>query len=69
MINSTNTGVVKFFQGSKGYGFIIDDVDKKEYFFHISSTLDKVDKDDKVSFDLAEGKKGLNAVNVKRVKS
>lgn len=68
MSTSTNTGVVKFFAEAKGFGFIVDDVDKKEYFFHFSNTLDKVEKDDKVAFELIEGKKGLNAVNVKRVK-
>jgi CspA family cold shock protein len=68
MSTSTNTGVVKFFQGSKGYGFIIDNSDQKEYFFHCSNTLDSVNKDDKVAYELIEGKKGLNAVNVKRIK-
>jgi len=68
MSNSTNTGAVKFFNDPKGYGFIIDDVDGKEYFTHASMTLDNLQKDDKVSYELVEGKKGLNAVNVKRVK-
>jgi len=68
MGNSTNTGVVKFFLESKGYGFIIDDVDHKEYFTHVSFTLDKIQKDDKVAYELVEGKKGLNAINVKRIK-
>jgi len=68
MGNSTNTGVVKFYQESKGYGFLIDDVDKKERFFHCSNTLDKVQKDDKVSYEVIEGKKGENAINVKRIK-
>jgi CspA family cold shock protein len=65
----TSTGVVKFFSESKGFGFIIDDDDsKKEYFFHFSNTLDVIKKDDHVAFELVEGKRGLNAVNVKRVK-
>jgi CspA family cold shock protein len=74
MINSTNTGTVRFFLEDKGWGFILDDNDvdakgvHKQYFTHVSMTLDKITKDDKVSYDLAEGKKGLNAVKVKRVK-
>ena len=67
--SSTNSGVIKFFAEAKGFGFIIDSEDPtKEYFFHFSNTLDKVQKDDKVRFDLVEGKRGMNAVNVKRVK-
>lgn len=68
MSTSTNFGVVKFFAEAKGFGFIVDDTDGKEYFFHFSNTLDKVQKDDRVSYELVEGKKGLNAVNIKRVK-
>ena len=68
MSTSTNFGVVKFFAEAKGFGFVIDDESKEEYFFHFSNTLDRVQKDDKVSYELVEGKKGLNAVNVKRVK-
>ncbi|NMM48485.1 cold-shock protein [Marinigracilibium pacificum] len=58
-------GTVKFFNESKGYGFIIDDETKKEYFVHISGLIDQVAEGDEVSFDLAEGRKGLNAVDVK----
>jgi len=66
---STNTGKVKFFSQTKGFGFIVDNMDPtKEYFFHFSNSLDKVVKDDEVAYDLVEGKRGLNAVNVKRVK-
>ncbi|QCK14517.1 cold-shock protein [Mangrovivirga cuniculi] len=58
-------GTVKFFNESKGYGFIIDDETKKEYFVHISGLVDQVVEGDEVNFDLAEGRKGLNAVDVK----
>ena len=58
-------GIVKFFNESKGYGFIIDNESKKEYFVHISGLIDKVNENDEVTFDLKEGKKGLNAVEVK----
>jgi len=66
---STNAGKVKFYNEAKGFGFIIDDVDKSEYFFHFSNALDKVVTEDRVHFDLVEGKRGMNAVNVKRVKT
>lgn len=67
MSNSTNTGTVKFYAEDKKFGFIVDQNDHKEYFFHVSNTLDRVQKDDKVSYELVEGKRGLNAIKVKRV--
>ncbi|MBE0649646.1 MAG: cold shock domain-containing protein [Bacteroidales bacterium] len=60
-------GTVKFFNRSKGFGFIIDEASKTEYFVHVSGLLDKVEQGDSVEFDLVEGKKGLNAVKVKLV--
>lgn len=58
-------GTVKFFNESKGFGFVKDDQSEKEYFVHISGLVDKVRENDKVTFELKEGKKGLNAVNVR----
>jgi CspA family cold shock protein len=58
-------GVVKFFNEAKGFGFIIDEESKKEYFVHVTGLVDKVKENDEVEFTLEEGKKGLNAVNVK----
>lgn len=60
-----NKGTVKFFNESKGYGFIKDLESDKEYFVHVSGLVDKVSENDEVTFELQEGKKGLNAVNVK----
>tara|TARA_B100000900_G_scaffold330091_1_gene290557 strand:- start:1569 stop:1760 length:192 start_codon:yes stop_codon:yes gene_type:complete len=60
-----NTGTVKFFNDTKGYGFIKEDESGKEYFVHVSGLIDEINENDKVTFDLEEGKKGLNAVNVK----
>ena len=60
-----STGTVKFFNNSKGYGFIKDDESENEYFVHVSGLIDEIKQNDKVSYDLVEGKKGLNAVNVK----
>jgi CspA family cold shock protein len=58
-------GTVKFFNNSKGFGFIKDDESGKEYFVHVSGLNDEIKENDTVTFDLQEGKKGLNAVNVK----
>lgn len=60
-----NTGTVKFFNNSKGYGFIKDEVNDKEYFVHVTGLIDKIKENDHVTFDLQDGKKGLNAINVK----
>ncbi|ANW96404.1 cold-shock protein [Wenyingzhuangia fucanilytica] len=58
-------GTVKFFNESKGFGFIIDDETQQDYFVHISGLIDEVREGDAVEFDLKEGRKGLNAVDVK----
>ncbi len=58
-------GTVKFFNETKGFGFIKDDDSDNEYFVHITGLIDKIKNDDQVTFELKEGKKGLNAVNVK----
>jgi CspA family cold shock protein len=60
-------GTVKFFNESKGYGFITEEGSNSEHFVHISGLIDKVKEGDAVEFDLKEGKKGLNAVNVKTI--
>lgn len=61
-----NKGKVKFFNNTKGFGFIKDEESGKEYFVHVSGLVDEVKENDDVVFDLQEGRKGLNAVNVKR---
>ncbi len=58
-------GTVKFFNESKGFGFIKDEKTQKEYFVHSSGLKDNIRENDEVTFDLETGKKGLNAVNVK----
>jgi CspA family cold shock protein len=62
-----NKGTVKFFNEAKGFGFIIDTDSSKEYFVHSSGLKDFVKEGDEVTFELQEGRKGLNAVNVQRV--
>lgn len=61
-----NNGIVKFFDEVKGFGFIKDTDTSKEYFVHSSGLIDRIRDNDEVTFDLQEGRKGLNAVNVKR---
>ena len=65
--NTMNKGTVKFFNESKGFGFIVDNESKTEYFVHVTGLIDEVNEGDEVEFELQEGRKGLNAVNVKAV--
>ena len=60
-----NRGTVKFFNNAKGFRFIKDAESSKEYFVHSSGLTEQINENDEVTFDLQEGKKGLNAVNVK----
>ncbi len=62
-----NKGTVKFFNDTKGFGFISDEDANKEYFVHVSGLVDEIREGDTVEFELQEGRKGLNAVNVKVV--
>ncbi|WP_442267456.1 cold-shock protein [Tenacibaculum sp. ZS6-P6] len=58
-------GTVKFFNESKGFGFITESNSGTEYFVHISGLIDEIRQGDEVEFELKEGKKGLNAVSVR----
>ncbi|TKG95497.1 cold shock domain-containing protein [Puteibacter caeruleilacunae] len=58
-------GTVKFFNESKGFGFIKDKDSNNEYFVHVTGLIDEIREDDEVTFELKEGRKGLNAINVK----
>jgi CspA family cold shock protein len=60
-----SNGTVKFFNEMKGFGFITPDDDSKDVFVHQSGLTDKITEGDKVSYDVEDGQKGLNAVNVK----
>ncbi len=60
-----NKGTVKFYNDAKGFGFIKDEVSSKEYFVHSTGVKESIRENDSVTFDLEEGKKGLNAVNVR----
>lgn len=58
-------GTVKFFNESKGFGFISEEGSDKDHFVHVSGLIDEIHEGDKVEFELQEGKKGLNAVKVR----
>jgi cold shock protein len=60
-----SNGTVKFFNESKGFGFIKEDNSEVEYFVHVTGLIDRIGENDEVTFDVEMGKKGLNAVNVK----
>ncbi|MCC2546858.1 cold shock domain-containing protein [Hymenobacter sp. BT175] len=61
------TGKVKFFNEAKGFGFIVQDDDNQEIFVHQTGLIHEIRENDRVSFDVIEGKKGLNAVKVERI--
>ncbi len=58
-------GTVKFFNESKGFGFIIPADGSSEVFVHASGLIDQIRENDSVTYEVEQGKKGLNAVNVK----
>ena len=62
-----NKGTVKFFNSTKGFGFIKEDETNDEHFVHVSGLIDEIKDGDNVEFELKEGRKGKNAVNVKVV--
>jgi CspA family cold shock protein len=57
------TGTVKFYNETKGFGFITDE-NGTDVFVHATGLKDEIRENDSVSFEVTEGKKGLNAVNV-----
>ena len=63
-MDTKNQGTVKFFNSEKGFGFIKHDDSDKETFVHVSGLINDIKEGDKVEFELQNGKKGMNAVNV-----
>ncbi|WP_194974116.1 MULTISPECIES: cold-shock protein [Aquiflexum] len=61
------TGTVKFYNDAKGFGFIVDDQSQSDVFVHATGLVDKVAQNDKVTYDVKDGKKGPNAINVKKL--
>jgi CspA family cold shock protein len=61
------TGTVKFFNQTKGFGFITEEGSEKDHFVHVTGLVDEIQEGDVVEFELQQGKKGLNAVDVRVV--
>jgi CspA family cold shock protein len=61
-----NSGTVKFFNEAKGFGFIVADGTNEEIFVHVTGLGEKIREKDRVTFDITQGKKGANAVNVRK---
>jgi len=60
-------GIVKFFNNTKGFGFIKPSDGGDDIFVHESGLIDEIRENDKVKFDLERGRKGMNAVNVELI--
>ncbi|NRA10639.1 MAG: cold shock domain-containing protein [Crocinitomicaceae bacterium] len=60
-----SNGTVKFFNNSKGFGFITPEDGSKDVFVHANNLIDEITEGDKVSYEVEESPKGLNATNVK----
>ncbi len=60
-------GTVKFFNEAKGFGFIKHEAVNRETFVHATGLIDQIQQDDRVEFEVKDGKKGENAVNVRRI--
>lgn len=58
-------GTVKFFNETKGFGFISPSNGGSDIFVHSTGLRESIRQNDTVSFEVEQGKKGLNAVNVK----
>ena len=58
-------GTVKFFNETKGFGFITPSTGGQDVFVHVSGLVDEIRENDKVSYEVQNGQKGLNAVNVR----
>ncbi|QIX60383.1 cold-shock protein [Hymenobacter lutimineralis] len=61
-----STGTVKFFNETKGFGFINDSATGQDVFVHVTGLIDEIRDNDKVEFEVEEGRKGLSAVKVRR---
>jgi len=64
--DSVKTGRITFFNESKGFGFIKDEQTQKDVFLHVSHLIEAVKENDRVTFEVEKGPKGLTAINVKK---
>ena len=60
-----SNGTVKFFNGTKGFGFIVPEDGSKDIFVHANGLIDEINEGDNVTYEVEEGRKGLNAIDVK----
>ena len=65
IVNKMQQGTVKFFNETKGFGFITPNAGGSEIFVHSSGLIDSIRENDTVEYDVEQGRKGENAVNVK----
>lgn len=65
-VQAVRTGVINYFNESKGFGFINDLQTQERVFVHINALLERVQEGDKVDFEVESGPKGLNALQVKK---
>jgi len=66
-VDPIRKGKVSFFDSSKGFGFIMEQDTQEKFFVHVSGLTEEVVENDKVSFELERGQKGMNAVRVKKI--
>jgi cold shock protein len=62
------TGTIKFFNEGKGFGFIKHDGSNQETFVHATGLKEQVKENDHVEFEMQQGRKGMNAVNVRIIR-
>jgi cold shock CspA family protein len=65
-VSPFRNGRIDFFDDSKGFGFIKETGTQEKYFVHVNGLLQQVKEGDMVAFELEQGKKGINAVRVKK---
>ena len=62
-------GIVKFYHESKGFGYIIENETNDEYYVHVSGLINRIKDEDVVSFEVSDGKRGPQAIDVRIIKA